>query len=85
MNKLLATIFVTSFAFSGTLSACTNEEAAKNEVKNVETRKVEVRKVCIDKVTRDGKPVLNKDGTRAQDCKEMKVHQKLEGTKVPGK
>lgn len=71
--------------FLGIAYACTNEQPVKNEVKNVEVRKVEVRKVCIDKVTRDGKPVFNKDGSRAQDCKEMKVHQKLEGTKVPGK
>ena len=45
----------------------------------------ETQKVCIDKVTKDGKPVLGKDGKQAQDCKEMKVHKKLEGTKVPEK
>jgi hypothetical protein len=39
------------------------------------TVKVEV--VCIDKVTKDGKPVFNKDGKRAQDCKSMKVREKL--------
>lgn len=50
-----------------------------------EPKKAEVKKVCVDKVTKDGKPVMDKDGKQVQDCKEMKVHQKLEGTKVPDK
>ena len=50
-----------------------------------DTQKAEVKKVCIDKVTKDGKPVLDKQGKQVQDCKEMKVHKKLEGTKVPEK
>ena len=50
-----------------------------------EPQKAEVKKVCIDKVTKDGKPVLDKQGKQVQDCKEMKVHKKLEGTKVPEK
>lgn len=45
----------------------------------------EVKKVCVDKVTKDGKPVLDKQGKQVQDCKEIKVHKKLEGTKVPEK
>lgn len=45
----------------------------------------ETQKVCIDKVTKDGKPVMGKDGKQVQECKEMKVHKKLEGTKVPEK
>lgn len=45
----------------------------------------EVKTVCVDKVTKDGKPVMGKDGKQAQDCKEIKVHKKLEGTKVPEK
>lgn len=45
-------------------------------------QKAEVKKVCVDKVTKDGKPVLDKAGKQVQDCKEMKVHKKLEGTKV---
>ena len=45
----------------------------------------EVKKVCIDKVTKDGKPVLGKDGKQVQECKEMKIHKKLEGTQVPEK
>ena len=46
----------------------------------------EVKTVCIDKVTKDGKPVMDpKTGKQAHDCKQMKVHKKLEGTKVPSK
>jgi hypothetical protein len=50
-----------------------------------DVKPAEVKKVCIDKVTKDGKPVLDKDGKQVQECKEMKVHKKLEGTKVPEK
>lgn len=45
----------------------------------------ETQKVCIDKVTNDGKPVIGKDGKPVQECRMMKVHKKLEGTKVPSK
>lgn len=45
----------------------------------------EVKKICVDKVTNDGKKVMGKDGKPVQDCKEIKVHKKLEGTKVPEK
>ena len=45
----------------------------------------ETKKVCIDRLSKDGKVVVGKDGKPAQDCKEMKVHKKLEGTKVPEK
>ena len=43
----------------------------------------ETKKVCVDKVTNDGKKVLDKDGKPVQECKEIKVHKKLEGTEVP--
>lgn len=52
---------------------------------NVGVLAAETKKVCIDKITKDGKPVLGKDGKPTQECKEMKVHKKLEGTKVPEK
>jgi hypothetical protein len=45
----------------------------------------ETQKVCVDKLGKDGKVVMGKDGKPAQECKEMKVHKKLEGTKVPEK
>ncbi len=46
---------------------------------------VETEKVCIDKMTKDGKPVLDKAGKPQQECKVIKIHKKLEGTKVPEK
>jgi hypothetical protein len=45
----------------------------------------EVKRVCVDKITNDGKKVVGKDGKPVQDCKEIKVHKKLEGTEVPKK
>ena len=45
----------------------------------------EVKTICVDKTTKDGKVVKGKDGKVVQDCKKMKVHKKLEGTKVPEK
>lgn len=45
----------------------------------------ETKRVCVDRITPDGKPVRGKDGKPVQDCKEIKVHKKLEGTKVPDK
>ena len=45
----------------------------------------ETKKVCIDRIAKDGKVVMGKDGKPAQDCKDMKIHKKLEGTKVPEK
>lgn len=41
----------------------------------------ETKKVCIDKIDK-GSPVLDKQGKPVQVCKEVKVHKKLEGTKV---
>ncbi len=45
----------------------------------------EEKTVCIDKIGKDGKVVTGKDGKPQQECKKMKVHKKLEGTKVPEK
>lgn len=45
----------------------------------------ETKQVCVDKVGKDGKPLLGKDGKPQQECKNIKVHKKLEGTKVPDK
>jgi hypothetical protein len=46
----------------------------------------ETKKVCVDAITNDGKPIIDKKtGKPKQECKEMKVHKKLEGTKVPDK
>ena len=45
----------------------------------------ETKKVCVERLGKDGKVVFGKDGKPLQDCKNMKVHKKLEGTKVPEK
>lgn len=46
---------------------------------------VKTKEVCKDVVGKDGKPVKNKDGSVKQQCKTIKVHKKLDGTKVPEK
>ncbi len=45
----------------------------------------EVKEVCKDKLDKAGKVVNGKDGKPVQECKKIKVHKKLEGTKVPEK
>jgi hypothetical protein len=45
----------------------------------------EIKEVCKDKVDKAGKVVTGKDGKPVQECKKIKVHKKLEGTKVPEK
>jgi len=45
----------------------------------------EVKTVCKDKVDAKGQVVKGKDGKPVQVCKDIKVHKKLEGTKVPEK
>ena len=47
--------------------------------------KKETKKVCVDVKDAKGQPVKDAKGNVKQSCKEMKVHQKLEGTKVPEK
>lgn len=42
-------------------------------------------KVCVDVKDKEGKPVKDAKGNVKQNCKEMKVHKKLEGTEVPTK
>ena len=45
----------------------------------------DTRKVCVDVKDKEGKPVKDAKGNVKQNCKEVKVHQKLEGTEIPGK
>lgn len=52
---------------------------------SVSAAEAETKRVCVDKLTSDGKVVKDKAGKPMQECKEMKVHKKLEGTKVPEK
>ena len=74
MKKILTTLLISAFALG-----CSAEEPKEPKVEPKETKMV-----CIDKVEK-GKPVLDKKGNVVQICKEMKVHKKLEGTKVPEK
>lgn len=45
----------------------------------------ETKKVCMDQKDKNGAVIKNKDGTNKQVCREVKVHQKHEGTKIPDK
>ena len=52
---------------------------------NIAYAEAETKQVCVDKLGKDGQPVKDKTGKVQQTCKEIKVHKKLEGTKVPDK
>jgi hypothetical protein len=46
----------------------------------------EIKEVCKDRKDKAGKVVVDKKTNKpAQDCKKIKVHKKLEGTRVPEK
>ena len=45
----------------------------------------ETTQVCVDVRDKAGDPVKDKAGKVKQNCRTMKKHQKLEGTKVPEK
>jgi hypothetical protein len=45
----------------------------------------ETTQVCVDVKDKAGDPVKDKAGKVKQNCRTMKKHQKLEGTKVPEK
>ena len=60
-------------------------EAKKDEpAKKEEKAPAKKERACIDKV-KDGKPVIGKDGKPEKVCKDVKVHEKLDGHKVPDK
>ena len=94
MTKVLLAFMASAFLLQPALAAepVKKEEKApaKVEAKKEEPTKKEEKapakkeKACIDKV-KDGKPVIGKDGKPEQVCKEVKVHEKLEGHKVPDK
>ena len=46
----------------------------------------ETKKICVDVKDKEGKPVIDpKTKQVKQNCKQVKQHNKLEGTKVPEK
>jgi len=61
-----------------------DEPAKKEEKAPAKKEDVRKEKACIDKV-KDGKPVIGKDGKPEQICKQVKLHEKLNGHKVPEK
>ncbi len=73
MKKLLLALGLTiTFA----LPAYANNHDAKPETK----------KVCVDAQGKDGKPIIDpKTKKPKQNCKEVKMHKKHEGTAVPVK
>lgn len=53
---------------------------------NNHDKKSETKKVCVDAQGKDGKPIMDpKTNKPKQNCKEVKVHKKHEGTEVPTK
>jgi hypothetical protein len=45
----------------------------------------EVKQVCKDRTDSKGAVVKDKSGKVRQECKKIRVHKKLEGTRVPEK
>ena len=84
MKKLLY-VLVSSIALTAYAADAPKAAASAAPASAPASAPKEMQKVCIDRVGKDGKVVMGKDGKPAQDCKEMKVHKKLEGTKVPEK
>ena len=69
MKNLLALLLVSAFAMAPVAA---------------EEKKPETKKVCVDAQGKDGKPVIDpKTKKPKQECKEVKVHKKHEGTEVP--
>lgn len=65
------------FLLAGLFSLLAQAYAAE-PANNTAGKPAETKKVCIDKTDQKTKKTV-------QECKEVKVHKKLEGTKVPPK
>lgn len=72
MKKILTALFISLSLVTLSSPSVAAEEAKK-----------ETKKVCVDVKDKDGKPVKDAKGNVKQNCKETKVHKKLEGTAVP--
>lgn len=86
MQKFLIALFASSLLVQPIFAADAKKDEPSKKEEKAPAKKEDAKKekACIDKV-KDGKPVLGKDGKPEQVCKEVKVHEKLEGTKVPDK
>lgn len=71
MKLILA--LITSLALIGTAYAENKEGPGTGEMKTV----------CHPKKDKDGKEVKGKDGKVVEECKQIKVRKKLEGTDIP--
>ena len=72
MKLILA--LITSLALVGTAYAAEDKEGPG---------KGEMKTVCHPKKDKDGKEVKGKDGKVVEECKQIKVRKKLEGTEIP--
>lgn len=70
MKKVISVIFVAGLALP---------------VYAADPPKAETKQVCMDQKDSAGNVVKNKDGSAKQTCREVKVHQKHEGTRIPDK
>lgn len=50
-----------------------------------DNKQPQTKKVCIDVKDKEGRIVKNKDGSNRQQCKEIRIHKKHEGTEIPKK
>ena len=84
--KLLTTAIFAGMMVIST-AACAKEEPKKATPAVVaEDAKPKTKKVCVDQQGKDGKPVMDaKTNKPKQNCKEVKVREKHEGTAVPEK
>jgi hypothetical protein len=76
MKYLLSTVFSLMIIAASQTSFATETIARlhfKEETK--EETKAKTKKVCVDQI--------QKNGSKKQVCKEIKIHKKLEGTPVP--
>lgn len=77
MKTLYAIVLSLGLAASAVAQDAKPAEKAEN--------KGEMKTVCTDVKGKDGKPVMDpKTDKPKQTCKEIKVRQKYEATKVPG-
>ena len=81
MTKIALAFVASAFLMQPLYAAEAKKDEPQKKEEKAPTKK---ERACIDKV-KDGKPVLGKDGKPEQVCKEVKVHEKLDGHKVPDK
>ena len=81
MTKILLALATSALLLTPVYAADAKKEEPQKKEEKAPAKK---ERACIDKV-KDGKPVIGKDGKPEQVCKEVKVHEKLDGHKVPDK